>query len=68
MPASGFVNLRLIELAMHGWDIRSRLEPPARLPTDSLPVFMEVISGLISRWGFLPASRLPTPIRYRFET
>ncbi len=67
MPVSGFVSLRMIELAMHGWDIRSSLEPPAHLPPASLPVFMEVISGLISKWGFLPASRLTTPIRYRFE-
>ena len=55
------------ELAMHGWDIRSRLEPEAHLSNESLPVLMDMVPGQLTRWIFSPGPRLPAPIRYRFE-
>ena len=33
-PVRSFVDLWMRELAMHGWDIRSRLEPSAHLSTE----------------------------------
>ena len=66
-PVWVFVNLRLTELAMHAWDIRSGLEPGAHLPAGSLQTFMDLIPGFATRWGFRPSSRLPQPIRYRFD-
>ena len=33
------------ELAIHGWDIRSRLEPEAQLSDESLSVIMDAIPG-----------------------
>ena len=56
---------RLLELVVHGWDIRSRREPDARLSDESVPVLVEVILGRIFRWLFHPGPRLPTLIRYR---
>lgn len=60
-------DLWISELAMHGWDIRSRLEPDAHLSDDSLPVLMDVAPGQLTRFIFSPRPRLPAPIRYRFE-
>jgi len=56
---------RLLELVVHGWDIRSRLESDAHLSDASVPVLVEVILGRVFRWLFHPGPRLPTPIRYR---
>jgi uncharacterized protein (TIGR03083 family) len=56
---------RLLELVVHGWDIRSRLEPDTHLSDESVPVLVEVILGRVFRWLFHPGPRLPTPIRYR---
>jgi len=55
----------LVELVVHGWDIRSRLESDAPLSEASVPVVVEVSLGRACRWRFQPGPRLPTPIRYR---
>jgi len=57
---------RLPELAIHGWDIRSRFEPAAALSPDSLPALMERAPNFVG-WSFHPGSRLSEPLRYRFE-
>ena len=60
-------DLWIAELAMHGWDIRSRLETEAHLSDESLPVSMDVVTVYLPRFVFSPRSRLPEPIRYRWE-
>jgi hypothetical protein len=58
------------ELAIHGWDIRSRLAPAAPLSSESLPVLMARIPARLRGSGsanFRLDARLPTPVRYRFE-
>ena len=60
-------DLWISELAMHGWDIRSRLELEAHLSDESLPVLMDVVPGQLIRFIFSPRTRLPAPIRYRCE-
>jgi uncharacterized protein (TIGR03083 family) len=62
-PARLFAPLWVVALAMHGWDIRSPLDPTAHLLAESFPLFLEQIAGLGS---FRPGAKLPTPIRYRF--
>ena len=66
MPVRAFVDLRLTELAMHGWDIRSILESEAQLPAESIPAFVDVIRRLFE-WLFWPGSEPSTPVRYRFN-
>ena len=66
-PVMYHLDLRISELAMHGWDIRSRLEPEAHLSDESLPVFMAMVPGQLTRWVFRPGPRLPVPIRYRWK-
>ena len=60
-------DLWISELSMHGWDIRSRLEPEAHLSDESLPAFMDMVPGQLERFIFRPGPRLPAPIRYRWE-
>jgi uncharacterized protein (TIGR03083 family) len=70
IPARQFVDLRLQELALHEWDIRSRLNPSASLAPAGLPAMMDLIATSLTsgflRWAFRPGDRLPTHLRYRF--
>jgi hypothetical protein len=64
-PVRSFVDMWMHELAMHGWDIRSRLEPSAHVSTESVSIFMETIPRTLRGRG-LPDARLPVPVRARF--
>jgi hypothetical protein len=71
MPVQQFLAMTLQELALHGWDIRSRLTPDALLAPESFPALLELIatsstSGFLT-WAFRPGARLSAPVRYRFE-
>jgi hypothetical protein len=66
LPVRMVVDLRLTELVMHGWDIRSRFEPEAHLAPESLPAFLELMTGAF-QWAFWPGTRRSAPVRYRFE-
>jgi hypothetical protein len=60
------VGLRLQELTIHGWDIRSAFDEAAALSESPLPVLV----GLTQRWlsnTFRPIPSLTAPIRYRFD-
>ena len=71
VPAGNFVDLRFKELAMHAWDIQSRLEADARLIPDSLPSIILLISKSVASgslpWAFWPGPGLASTVRYRFE-
>ena len=62
-----YLNLRITELIVHEWDIRSRLEPPAVLSPVSLPAIMEMFPVFVVGRLFHPGTGLPTPTRFRFE-
>jgi Mycothiol maleylpyruvate isomerase N-terminal domain len=64
-PVRVLVNAAIFELAIHGWDIRSGLEPSARLSPEALAVMPDYFAECLG-WFFRPGLRLPTPIRYRF--
>ena len=66
MPLQDYVSLRVQELAVHGWDIRSSRDKSAELWEESLPVLL----GKVPRWlrtAFRPGLGLPTPMRFRFD-
>jgi uncharacterized protein (TIGR03083 family) len=65
IPVHAVVHASVFELAIHGWDIRSALEPPAHLSLDALTVMPDYFAACL-HWFFLPGARLPTPLRYRF--
>ena len=63
-----YAELRIQELAMHGWDIRSSFLPPpqAHLNPRCTPILMGMVPPWL-RMSFRPGPRLISPIRYRFE-
>lgn len=71
IPARNFLNLRIQELTLHGWDMRSPREPDWQLSPAGLPALMELVdtsatSGFLG-WAFRPGEKLASPLRYRFE-
>src|SRR5215813_7706130 len=65
IPVHSLAHAGLFELAVHGWDIRSALEPSAHLSPAALTVLPDHFTECL-HWFFLPSPRLSTPIRYRF--
>jgi len=65
LPVRTLVDLRLGEVVMHGWDIRSRFDPCAGLSPSSLPAFLDVLRVAMG-WAFWPGTQYATPVRYRF--
>ena len=61
--------LSIQELAVHGWDIRSRLEPSTQLAPAGLPVLLERIPDRPIPWStrFPLEPGSPTSLRFRFE-
>jgi uncharacterized protein (TIGR03083 family) len=64
-PVRTFIDMRITELAMHGWDMRSRFDPQATLSTDSLPALCTTIPRAVRR-AFRPEASRSIPVRYRF--
>jgi uncharacterized protein (TIGR03083 family) len=60
------IDLRIMELVVHGWDLKSRLDSPAHLPPDSFPSLAAVI-GRSVKWIVWPADSLPEPVLYQFD-
>lgn len=67
IPVRTYVDLRVAEVIVHEWDIRSRLEGPVKLPERCLAAMVDVISAFIVGVLFNPGSKLGSPARYRFE-
>ena len=65
IPVHTVAHAGLFELAIHGWDIRSALEPSAPFSSDTLAAMLDFFAAC-PHWFFLPAARLSPPIRYRF--
>ena len=65
-PAQQFITMRLLELAMHAWDIQSALDSTAALFPASLPVFMERVPGIVSLLRRQPDARRLVPLRCHF--
>ena len=66
LPMRQYLGVQLQELTLHGWDIRSGLNPAAELSEEP----MEQMIGMVPRWlrtAFMPNQDLPTPARYRFD-
>ena len=71
VPAEYFIELRVNELSVHYWDIRSRFDPgflpgPEGLEA-TLQMFRRSLAAGAVRWGFWPGPPLETPVRFRFS-
>jgi uncharacterized protein (TIGR03083 family) len=70
VPLRNYLYLSLQELALHGWAIRSVIEPAAHLSVESLPALMDRIPQRFTiPWvaDFSHGTHLPSPIRYRWD-
>ena len=66
LPTREYVGLRLQELTIHGWDIRSAFNKAATLSERPLPALLGVAQWWLSN-TFRPVPHLAVPIRYRFD-
>jgi SCP-2 sterol transfer family len=60
------VTLRLTEVAMHGWDIRSSFDPQAALSEAGIPVLVTTIPRVVRR-VFRPDAKRARTVWYRFH-
>ena len=61
-----YLILRLAEMSVHEWDIRSGLEPSAKLPDAVAPTLMELLPGFVVGRFFQPGSEIANASRFRF--
>jgi hypothetical protein len=65
-PIRTIVLIRLIEFALHGWDIRASFDPQASLSEDALPALLQTIPRAVRR-AFRPDANRSRAVRYRFH-
>ena len=65
-PLSLLIEKRLVELAIHGWDVRYGLERTAKLSPVAVPFLREWVRGWYLK-AFKGGDPLETPVTYRFE-
>jgi uncharacterized protein (TIGR03083 family) len=61
-----YVDLRLTEMSVHEWDVRSAIEPQAHLPVEVLPANIDLLPGFIVGRFYHPGSSITEPTRFRF--
>jgi uncharacterized protein (TIGR03083 family) len=66
LPTRDYVGIRLQELTIHGWDIRSAFDAAATLSEPPLPILVPQAQRWLTN-TFRPALHLTAPIRYRFD-
>ena len=67
-PLRNIVDVRISELAIHGWDIMSPLDPDATLSPECMPIIVERMPQRPRWWEIrTSADGLSAPVRYRFQ-
>lgn len=67
LPVCDYVGLRVQELTIHGWDVRSALDQSAE-PSEQ--PFSVMVDRMVPRWlnnTFSRDAAPPSPVRYRFD-
>ncbi|MDA0264468.1 MAG: maleylpyruvate isomerase family mycothiol-dependent enzyme [Chloroflexi bacterium] len=65
MTAAAYVELRIQELGIHDWDIRSAFENDAKIDADCVPVLLDMTPRWL-RMCFRPSAPLSKPVVYKF--
>jgi hypothetical protein len=66
-PAHVFLSLAIQELAIHGWDIRSRFDKSAKISEPSITLLMECLTARTSFLTQPIGIDLQSIVRYRFD-
>lgn len=66
VPTRDYVGIRLQELTIHGWDIRSAFDEAATLSERPLPMLLDRAQRWLAN-TFSPVPGLVTPVRYRID-
>lgn len=66
MPLHTYFNSMIRTFSIHGWDIRSAVDPDAALSTECIPDLVEHINKWLTLC-FQPTVHLAKAIRYRFQ-
>jgi hypothetical protein len=66
LPTRDYVDIRLQELTLHGWDIRSTFDTTATVSERPFPVLIHIARRWLSN-TFRPDPQLTVPVRYRFD-
>jgi uncharacterized protein (TIGR03083 family) len=66
LPVRDYVGIRLQELTIHSWDIRSAFDPTADVSEAPLPVLVDQAQRWLKN-TFSPTPTRNTPVRYRFD-
>ena len=67
LSVSRYMILRLTEMVVHEWDVRSRLEASAKLPDNVVPEVIELLPGFVVGRLFQPGAGITSPSRFRFN-
>jgi hypothetical protein len=67
LSVSRYMILRLTEMVVHEWDVRSRLEASAKLPDNVVPEVIELLPGFVVGRLFQPGAGISSPSRFRFN-
>ena len=67
ISARTYVDLRITEVVVHEWDIRSRLEPGFHLSALALPAVLDLLPVFVVGRLFRPGSGLSGPARFRWD-
>ena len=67
IPVGSFVDLRIAEMAVHEWDIRSRLAPDAEMPPAVLPAVFDLLSNFIVGRLYRPGQSIVDNTVFRFN-
>ena len=67
LTVSRYMNLRLAEMSVHEWDIRSRLEGSAKLPDAVVPAVIDLLPGFVVGRLFQPGASIAQASRFRFN-
>ncbi len=62
-----YVDLRITELVVHEWDIRSRIEPSAHVSANALPAVLDLLPGFVVGRLYRPGQSIAGPAVFRFN-
>ncbi len=66
MTASEYVDLRIQELTIHDWDVRSAFDPDAGLDPDCVTPLLDIAPMWLGM-TFRPGPKAAAPVVYRFD-